>query len=133
MQHELAGHQKKSGGRLFMQHEVLRPETSLALPAQLDNGVCLLLCMKCREHFVYHCCQVCPAMHHQTHATGYPPHLHQTKFFLRFSITTCHMTGYHHMQTTVQLCLRTGPTSHCIHHDGAHAICVKHVSIGVAH
>ena len=37
-------------GRLFMQHEVIRPEISLALAAQLDNGMCLLLCTKCREH-----------------------------------------------------------------------------------
>ncbi len=52
------------GGRLFLQHEVIRSETRLALPTQLDSGMCLLLCTKCREHIVYHCCQVCLAMHH---------------------------------------------------------------------
>lgn len=64
-QRKLAGHVKIPGGRLVMQHEVIRPETRLALPTQLDNGMGLLLCTKCREHIVYHCCQVCLAMHHQ--------------------------------------------------------------------
>lgn len=134
-QHELAGNVQiiiMIGSRLFMQHGVNIPETSWALPAQLNNGMCLLLCTRCREHIVCPYCPVCLAMIHQTHAIGYPPHLHQTVFFLRLSITTSHMTGYHHKHATAQPCLRTAPASQCIHHERAHAMCVKDVSNGAA-